>query len=89
MAVRRAAVLTVGATADPAPDGSPLVAGSFLDLRPDQPQKDSHYTGATLASFVEGKGLTCDAPPAGYVRDGLAGDAQQVPRGLYAYYRQG
>jgi len=26
---------------------------------------------------------------AGYVRDGLAGDAQQVPWGLYAYYRQG
>ena len=47
------------------------------------------YTGATLASFVEGKGLTCDAPPAGYVRDGLAGGAQQVPRGLYAHYRQG
>jgi hypothetical protein len=75
-------------TGNTAPDGSPLTAGSFLDLRLDQPSKDGHYAGATLARFVEGKGLTCDAPPAGFVQDGLAGDAQHVPSGLYAYFRQ-
>jgi hypothetical protein len=69
-----------------APDGSKLVAGSFLNLRVGQPAKDPGYTGATLARFVEGKGLTCDAAPAGYVQKGLAGDAQHVPDGLYAYY---
>ena len=89
VAVRTPRAAYCAAAGNTAADGSPLVAGSFLNLRPDQPLKDSHYTGATLASFVEGKGLTCDAPPAGYVREGLAGDAQQVPRDLYAYYRKG
>jgi hypothetical protein len=69
-----------------APDGSKLTAGSFLDLRVGQPAKDPSYAGATLARFVEGKGLTCDAAPPGYVQKGLAGDAQHVPDGLYAYY---
>ena len=67
-------------------DGSKLTAGSFLNLRVGQPAKDPSYTGATLARFVDGKGLTCDAPPAGYVQKGLAGDAQHVPDGLYAYF---
>jgi hypothetical protein len=68
------------------PNGAAVVPGSFLELRPGQPEKDSHYAGATLARFVEGKGLTCDAAPAGYVQHGLAGDAQHVPIGLYAYF---
>jgi len=65
----------------------PIARGTFLNLRTDQPARDAHYTGATLARFVEGKGLTCDAPPAGFVQSGLAGDAQHVPEGLYAYYK--
>ena len=67
-------------------DGAKLTAGSFLNLRVGQPAKDPSYAGATLARFVEGKGLTCDTPPAGYVQKGLAGDAQHVPDGLYAYF---
>jgi len=41
--------------------------------------------GATLARLVEGKRLTCDTPPAGFVQKRLAGDAQHVPDCLYAY----
>jgi hypothetical protein len=67
-------------------DGAKLTAGAFLNLRTGQPAKDAHYAGATLARFVEGTGLTCDAPPAGYVQKGFAGDAQHVPDGLYAYF---
>jgi hypothetical protein len=74
------------AAGNTAPDGSKLTAGSFLNLRVGQPGKDPSYAGATLARFVEGKGLTCDAAPAGYVQKGFAGDAQHVPDGLYAYY---
>lgn len=74
-------------TGNTAADGSPIAVGSFLNLRVDQPAKDTHYTGATLARFVEGRGLTCDAPPAGYVQSGLAGDAQHVPEGLYPYFK--
>jgi hypothetical protein len=70
------------------PDGTAIVAGTFLELRPGQPAKDSHYSGATPAIFVEGKGLTCDPPPPGFVRDGLAGDAQHVASGLYPYFER-
>ena len=68
------------------PSGSATTPGAFLELRPGQPAKDAHYTGATIARFVQGTGLTCDAAPAGYVQKGLAGDAQHVPDGLYPYF---
>ena len=38
------------------------------------------------AIFVEGKGLTCDPPPPGYVQKGLAGDDQHVAGNFYPYY---
>lgn len=41
-------------------NGDPIPAGTFLDLVDGQPETDSHYTGATPASFGEGYGLTCD-----------------------------
>jgi len=66
-------------------DGAKLTVGSFLNLRVGQPARDPSYAGATLARLVEGKRLTCDTPPAGFVQKGLAGDAQHVPDGLYAY----
>jgi hypothetical protein len=67
-------------------DGSAILPGTFLYLLYDQPRTDAHYTGATPAIFVEGKGVTCDPPPPGYVQHGHAGDAQHVPAGLYAYF---
>jgi hypothetical protein len=51
----------------------PYAAGTFLDLDYGQPSTDSHYANATLASYVSGKGLTCDPPPAGYVLSGSYG----------------
>jgi hypothetical protein len=40
----------------------------------------------TLARFVQGKGLTCEPPPAGYTRHGFASETLGVPRGTYPYY---
>lgn len=57
---------------------APIPAGAFLDLIWGQPDTDAHYAGATLAIFVAGDGITCDAPPAGYVESGSFGP--------YAYY---
>jgi hypothetical protein len=74
------------AAGDRAVDGSPLQPGTFLDLVVGEPAHDSHYTGATPAIFVKGEGLTCGAPPAGYVRHGFAADAQHVGTGMYPYY---
>ena len=67
-------------------DGSPLQPGTFLDLVVGSPNTNGHYAGATPANFVDGIGLTCDNPPAGYVRVGLATAAQHVATGIYPYY---
>jgi hypothetical protein len=64
-------------------DGSPIPPGSFLNLLWEQPKSDSHYTGATIANFVLGKGITCDPPPPGYVQQGYATDDMHVPHGTY------
>ena len=66
--------------------GAPLQPGTFLDLLVGEPSRDGHYTGATLAIFIKGVGLTCGSPPAGYVRHGVAADDQHVGTGLYPYY---
>jgi hypothetical protein len=42
--------------------------------------------GAPLAHVVAGKGLTCDPPPAGYVRKGLAPPEYSVPENTYTLY---
>jgi hypothetical protein len=67
-------------------DGSPLAPGTFLDLVVGEPAKDGHYTGAVPANFVQGVGLTCGSPPAGYVRRGFAADAEHIGTGIYPYY---
>jgi len=67
--------------------GKAISVGTFLDLVTSQPLADPHYKGATPAIYVQGKGITCDPPPAGYVRDGFAGQAQNISEGLYPYYR--
>jgi hypothetical protein len=63
--------------------GVAIPVGTFLDLLATQPSNDSEYLGATPAIFVDGKGLTCDPPPPGYVRPGLAGDAEHTSSGIY------
>lgn len=62
------------------------VKGSFTMLLYRQPETDRAYRGATAANFVKGKGLTCDLPPTGYRRKGLADQAMHVPADFYPYY---
>jgi hypothetical protein len=73
------------ATGDTSVDGNPIAGGTFLNLLYGQPQTDVHYTGATLANYVQGMGITCDETPAGYSLQGFvsqAGDAGD----LYPYF---
>ena len=58
-----------------------------MNLAFNQPLSDSHYSGATIAIFVAGKGLTCDPPPASFKRNGFASSAtDNVPDGVYPLY---
>jgi hypothetical protein len=66
-------------------DGSPIPAGTFLDLMGGQPLVDPHYIGATPAIYVEGEGLTCDPAPKGFERHGTAALAS-LPGDTYDYY---
>jgi hypothetical protein len=44
------------------PDGSPIAAGTFLNLVLGQPGFDPHYTGAYPSFYIEGVGITCSTP---------------------------
>jgi len=71
--------------------GAPLVVGSFLNLFVGQPTWDPHYTGASPAIFVKGKGITCDPPPPGYVDSGHKVSSAEVsnpsdPGAIYEYW---
>jgi hypothetical protein len=66
--------------------GAPLAPGTFVDLRQEQVLSDPSYKGVVPAIYVDGVGLTCDAPPAGFTQQGLAGEKQQVGGGMYPYY---
>lgn len=81
----RGGYCTVAGNTDPY-SGAALAAGTFVNLAQEQVAGDPSYTGVVPAIYVEGKGLTCDAPPAGYTQHGLAGDDQKVGSGLYPYY---
>jgi uncharacterized repeat protein (TIGR01451 family) len=81
----RAAYCAAAGDTDPL-TGARYRPGQFLNLVYGQPAADDHYAGAILAWFVEGEGLTCDSPPAGYTNRGLAGAAQHVPAGVYGYW---
>ncbi len=59
----------------------------FLNLALGQPKVDSMYEGAVLARYVEGEGLTCALPPAGYVTVTTAPDEFGVPGRLYTYWQ--
>jgi hypothetical protein len=71
------------AAGDTRPDGSPIPPGTFLNLLWNQPQSDPHYTGARIANFVQGVGITCDSPPPGYVQQGFATHDMHVPDDTY------
>jgi hypothetical protein len=71
------------------PDGFPIPPGTFLTLVANQPQVDPNYSGAYPAIYVEGTGITCAAPPAGYVRAGFAPESLHVPGGVYPYWVRG
>jgi hypothetical protein len=66
-------------------NGSPIPAGTFLDLVDGQPAT-GHYKGATVAYFLEGLGITC-VVPSGYARtDESVGYYGHGDPGSYAYY---
>ncbi len=73
------------------PQGFPrhgyCLGGVFVDLLKGQPASDPRYHGATPALFVEGKGITCDPPPPGYVLVGLY-DGVEADHGFYPYFRK-
>jgi hypothetical protein len=69
------------------PDGTPIPPGTFLNLELGQPDTDPYYSGAYPANYIEGVGLTCDPPPAGYVQDGLFPGPFPAPD-LYPYWRK-
>jgi hypothetical protein len=66
--------------------GVALTAGSFINLAESQPTLDSNYAGATPAIYVQGLGITCDRPPAGYADQGKAASAFDVQSGWYEYW---
>jgi hypothetical protein len=75
------------AAADPGlPRAGYCMDGKFLNLVLGQPSADPMYEDAVLAWYVEGRGITCAAPPAGYVAFETAPDEFGVPGRLYAYW---
>jgi hypothetical protein len=60
--------------------------GVFIELSPNQPALDPRYKNAVPANYIAGQGITCSAPPPGYVRDGFATADLGVPPGIYPYY---
>ena len=81
----RGGYCTVPGNKDPY-TGVALAPGTFVTLAQAHVTSDASYAGVVPAIYVEGKGLTCDAPPVGYTQHGLAGDDQKVGSGLYPYY---
>lgn len=80
----RGAYCTVaGNTTD---SGLPLFPGTFVNLDDGQALTDPNYKGATPANFIEGIGLTCSAPPAGYSQHGYATADMNVDANTYPYY---
>jgi len=68
-------------------DGTPILAGTFLNLVDGQ-STAGQYKGATVASYLEGRGISCDVP-AGYTSTGESvGFYGHGDSGLYPYYRK-
>jgi hypothetical protein len=66
--------------------GAAVTPDSFINLAEGQPALDSDYTGATPAIYVQGLGITCDPPPAGYTNQGKASSLPDVQAGWYEYW---
>jgi hypothetical protein len=66
-------------------NGTPIAAGTFLNLEFGQPATDAIYKGALAANYIKGKGITCDGPPAGYSLQGTY-SGSDGPAGFYPYY---
>jgi hypothetical protein len=83
----------VGSGSALASDDAPLprvgycMGTKFLNLALGQPKVDPMYEGAVLAWYVAGKGITCNAPPVGYVTVTTAPDEFGVPGRLYTYWQ--
>jgi hypothetical protein len=58
--------------------------GAFANIKDGLEPAPSPTT--TRARFIQGKGLTCEPPPAGYTRHGFASETLGVPGGTYPYY---
>lgn len=91
LVVAAAAVLggagsAVAAGDAPLPRVGYCLDGKFLNLELGQPSVDPTYEDAVLAWYVHGRGITCAAPPAGYVAFETAPDELGVPGRLYAYW---
>ena len=79
-------------TGDTWKDGTPITPGTFLNLLANQPSTDSHYTGAVVAWYVQGVGLTCLLTPAqaalaatSTLRAGGGGDLETPIPGVSGY----
>jgi hypothetical protein len=72
-------------------NGAVIPAGTFLNLATGQPSADSHYAGATPAIYLQGEGISCDAPPPGWKQDGYAGSGgpSEQPDAIYPYFTPG
>jgi hypothetical protein len=72
-------------------NGTAIPAGTFLNLASGQPSADSHYAGATPAIYLQGEGISCDAPPPGWKQNGFAGSdgPSQQPGDIYPYFTPG
>ncbi len=74
------------AAGDTTDAGATLAPGTFVNLDDGQAWTDTHYAGSTPANFVQGLGLTCAPPPAGYTRRGFATADMNVDANTYPYY---
>ena len=59
-----------------------------VDLAGGQPGSDPHFSGATPADYIQGEGITCDQPPAGWTQQGWAGYAGRTvgPGAVYQFF---
>jgi hypothetical protein len=69
-------------------DGTPIPVGSFLDLRTNQPDTDTHYAGARTPLYLEGAGLSCAAPRGYHATGDSVGYGGLGSPGPFAYYRR-
>ncbi|HWB22718.1 MAG TPA: hypothetical protein VG652_07500 [Gaiellaceae bacterium] len=63
--------------------------GNNFDELPEGLDPAGVLVGAKRAVFIAGQGLTCNAPPAGYIRRGFANADEGVPADTYAFYSPG